>query len=144
MQPDYHNAMNRHWRDAEVLYGQDPRCLGNADHLYGFAAECGLKFVMYKSGTLKLNKDGKPMDGNGVHINNLWRKYKDITQGKDGVMSVLPAANPFENWDVNKRYANDTEFSQSQINEHREGAKKVIEEVDKFMQEKNQPNGQSS
>ena len=38
---DFSDAHVRHWRDAELLYAA--RCWGNADQLYGFSAECGLR-----------------------------------------------------------------------------------------------------
>jgi hypothetical protein len=34
-------AALRHWKDANVLENED--CVENADHLYGFAAECVIK-----------------------------------------------------------------------------------------------------
>ena len=37
-------ALQRHWEDAELLFSE--KRLANADHLYGFSAECGLKAVM--------------------------------------------------------------------------------------------------
>ena len=40
---DFSNAHNRHWQDAELLFCD--RRWANADHLYGFSAECGLKAV---------------------------------------------------------------------------------------------------
>ena len=41
---DFHDAHRRHWQDAELLrkHGR----WANADQLYGFSAECGLKAVM--------------------------------------------------------------------------------------------------
>lgn len=40
---DFADAHRRHWGDAELLFRS--RRLGNADHLYGLSAECGLKAV---------------------------------------------------------------------------------------------------
>ncbi len=41
MSVDFGDAHIRHWKDAELLYCVQH--LANADHLYGMAAECGLK-----------------------------------------------------------------------------------------------------
>ena len=41
MNTDFLDAHKRHWADAELLYNEDR--WANADHLYGMAAECGLK-----------------------------------------------------------------------------------------------------
>ncbi len=44
MQTDFLDAHERHWEDAELLFAQSR--WANADHLYGLAAECGLKRLM--------------------------------------------------------------------------------------------------
>ena len=41
---DFADAHRRHWEDAELLH--DHGRWANADQLYGFSAECGLKAVM--------------------------------------------------------------------------------------------------
>ena len=43
-QEDYSDAHDRHWEDAELLRTRGR--LANADHLYGFSAERGLKAAM--------------------------------------------------------------------------------------------------
>ena len=45
---DFKDAHSRHWVDAELLFGKSR--WANADHLYGFSVECGLKAVMAKLG----------------------------------------------------------------------------------------------
>ncbi|WHF34964.1 hypothetical protein [Aeromonas salmonicida] len=44
MQADFLDAHARHWDDAESLL--QAQRWANADHLYGMAAECGLKQLM--------------------------------------------------------------------------------------------------
>ena len=44
MRPDFFDAQQRHWVDAEHLL--QAQRWANADHLYGMAAECGLKQLM--------------------------------------------------------------------------------------------------
>ena len=41
---DFVDSHRRHWQDAELLFDQSR--WANADQLYGFSAECGLKAVM--------------------------------------------------------------------------------------------------
>ena len=41
---DFSDAHRRHWEDAELLHAYSR--WANADQLYGFSAECGLKAVM--------------------------------------------------------------------------------------------------
>lgn len=50
MQVDFLDAHFRHWEDVEQLFQQHR--LANADHLYGLAAECGLKRLMMVFGML--------------------------------------------------------------------------------------------
>lgn len=54
---DFVDAHRRHWADAELLF--DHERLGNADQLYGFSAECGLKAVMTGLG-MPLDPSGRP------------------------------------------------------------------------------------
>lgn len=48
MKTDFHDAHERHWDDAERLF--EAQRWANADHLYGVAAECGLKWLMVHFG----------------------------------------------------------------------------------------------
>ena len=41
---DYTDAHRRHWSDAQLLFRHAR--WANADQLYGFSAECGLRAVM--------------------------------------------------------------------------------------------------
>ena len=56
MQADFLDAHKRHWEDAERLF--QAQRWANADHLYGMAAECGLKRLMQAFGMpLDVSKD---------------------------------------------------------------------------------------
>ena len=66
---DFVDAHHRHWEDAELLF--DHCRWGNADQLYGFSAECGLKAVMRSS--------GMPVDNEGTPENR-YRKHVEICQ----------------------------------------------------------------
>ena len=48
MEEDYTAAAKRHWLDADLL--KDDERLENADHHYGFAAECALKSTLQSMG----------------------------------------------------------------------------------------------
>lgn len=48
MQADFLDAHERHWGDAERLF--QAQRWANADHLYGMAAECGMKRLMLAFG----------------------------------------------------------------------------------------------
>lgn len=55
---DYGDAHLRHWEDAELLFNDDR--WANADQLYGFSAECGLKALMRALGGMPVDATGKP------------------------------------------------------------------------------------
>lgn len=126
MDSDFLDAHGRHWDDAERLFEEPPR-LANADHLYGMAAECGLKRLMVAFG-MELGQDGKPPSEDKKHVNKLWPRYDAYRSGHlQGTDFALPAANPFFDWDVNQRYANQAFFDASRVEVHRTGALLVYE-----------------
>ena len=116
--------MERHWRDAELLFDDQKRkSLGNADHLYGFAAECGLKALMLSCGMEMHN--GKPRNREDCcHVDKLLRRYQIYMAGIDKKY-VLSDTDFFKQWNIDERYAKDTELSQDQVKKHRSNAEKV-------------------
>lgn len=55
MQADFLDAHQRHWQDAKLLF--QAQRWANADHLFGMAAECGLKRLMQAFG-MPFDSDG--------------------------------------------------------------------------------------
>lgn len=130
MQTDFLDAHERHWVDAELLYNEER--WANADHLYGMAAECGLKALMEKLKRVPLSKDDY------VHImeprkpSNAWDRYETYRSGHaDGAKYLLPPQNPFTNWDVAQRYAHQNGFDQAHVDPHRQGAEHVQQLIKK-------------
>lgn len=121
---DFLDAHQRHWTDAEILNEQNR--LANADHLYGMSAECGLKAVMEKLG-MPVDSLGPTDKRYKVHINVLWTRFKSFASGRldSTLVSLLPDTDPFDDWDVNQRYANKTYFTRSWVQQHRSGAERV-------------------
>jgi len=67
---DFVDAYHRQWADAELLFAND--CWANADQLYGFSAECGLKAVMKTLG-MPVDETGIPEEReHRVHVQDLW------------------------------------------------------------------------
>jgi len=128
---DFLDAMDRHWRDAELLRRKER--LANADHLYGLSAECGLKALMQKLGMRM--QGNRPEDGRDLkHMNNGLLDRYEIYRANytDGPRFSLPWQSddiPFANWDVSDRYANRDCFTEGRLEEHRSGAKDVRELV---------------
>ncbi|WP_295436468.1 SAM-dependent methyltransferase [uncultured Thiodictyon sp.] len=130
MNADYLDAHHRHWEDAEQLFSAGR--LANADHLYGIAAECGLKRLMHAFG-MDFAPGGTPQDGkNWVHVmetkkkTNAWDRYESYrSKHHQGASYGLPATNPFLDWDVAQRYAHQRDFNETGVKPHRDGASMV-------------------
>jgi hypothetical protein len=130
MQADFHDAHDRHWNDAEKLR-TDARW-ANADHLYGLAVECGLKRLMQAFG-MPFGVDGSPASkADRKHADRLWVRYDAYRVGHHyGVAYALPIANPFSDWSVEQRYANQRMFDATRVNAHRLGADAIRRLVSK-------------
>lgn len=119
--PDYLDAMERHWLDAEHLFQLTPPSLANADQLYGLSAECGLKALMMKWG-MTLNPNNAPsLRSDRTHADEIWDRYEAYRQG--GFSSLaLPGARYFDDWSIHDRYVSRSYFQQSVVDGHRQGA----------------------
>lgn len=135
MQADFLDAHRRHWADAEFL--REAQRWANADHLYGMAAECGLKRLMemLKQGELDTKNDR-------VHVmeekkqNNAWSRYQVYLSGHANATKFpLPHVNPFADWSASQRYARQTSFDEARVQTHQAGAKAVHELVRKAQME---------
>lgn len=131
---DFLDAHERHWSDAEFLF-QDERW-GNADHLYGMCAECGLKAIMVALG-VATDAEGSPERPHREHINILWPLFRSFLSGRQAAHLAmhLPQSNPFSKWRVFHRYANGTYFSEGETDVHRKGARDVRHLVERARQE---------
>ena len=139
---DYLDAMYRHWDDAELLWGQVPRRFANADQLYGLAAECGLKAIMTKfvnnffdhSLGMPSNRDDR------VHIDGTWNRYRIYSQGGVAPRYALPPINnPFVQWEIADRYANQGNFRYARVREHRSGCLAIKKLVDQAKAQRHLP-----
>jgi hypothetical protein len=125
MNTDYFDAHERHLKDAESLYAAQR--WANADHLYGMAAECGLKALS------EVFKGSPLVRGDFFHImeppskpSNAWDRYESYRSGHaDGAKYLLLPQNPFTNWDVSQRYAHQSCFDQAHVDPHQQGAEHV-------------------
>lgn len=123
--PDYLDAMDRHWLDAEILFKQQPQGLANADQLYGLSAECGLKALMLKLGMkLKDNRPEKKKDQK--HADAIWWRYETYRQGRmPATLALDPKNNPFSDWSIHHRYASRSCFQDKEVKDHQKGAEQV-------------------
>jgi hypothetical protein len=140
---DYLDAMKRHWEDAELFWNQEPKRLANADQLYGLVAECGLKALMTKlvHGYFDHNR-GRPSNRDDlVHADGIWERYINYSQGGAAALYALPTddINPFEQWEIDDRYANRMHFDHTRVKGHRDAAITVKELVDKAVRQTDLP-----
>ena len=131
MQSDFLDAHHRHWQDAEFLYAAQR--LANADHLYGMAAECGLKRLMQVFGMPFDDERDRPSVGQDrQHAEKVWVRYETYRSGHhQGVGYGLPSLNPFDDWHAAQRYAHRSHFSSQRADPHRQGAREVHQLVSK-------------
>lgn len=129
MQTDFLDAHDRHWQDAEHLYSAQR--WANSDHLFGLAAECGLKELMLAFGMpFDANKGAPTRKQDRKHADGIWARYETYRTGNHaGASYGLPSPNPFRDWDVSQRYSNQSHFAQQRVDSHRTGARDVCKLV---------------
>ena len=127
MKADFQDAHIRHWTDAEYLF--QAQRWANADHLYGVAAECGLKALMLKFGMpFDSQKDWPKHQEDRSHANRIWLRYESYRCGRNlGDKFSLSDRNPFSDWDISDRYAHHGYFDVERTGVHRVGAKEVFD-----------------
>lgn len=124
MVADFHDAHIRHLTDAEQLHSASR--LASADHLYGLAAECGLKRLMLCFGMIA-RSDGSPdLFQDRKHANELWPRYEAYRSGSQaGTRYALPLSDPFADWAIEQRYAAQINFDSARVINHQVGAQLV-------------------
>ncbi|WP_080762552.1 SAM-dependent methyltransferase [Dickeya fangzhongdai] len=125
MATDFEDACERHWQDAEILFHLER--WANADHLYGFSAESGLKKLMLAFGMpFDTNKDKPKEYSDKQHIDTIWLRYETYRSGRVvGTDYLLSSQNPFDDWNTSQRYSNQQQFTQIEAEKHRNGAEQV-------------------
>lgn len=121
---NYTDAALRHWKDAKLL--EEENCVENADHHYGFAAECAIKKVLAvhpnfaSQGTLDTTYK--------KHINVLWGKVclHSIQKIAPSLPAVLRAINQFNDWNVDQRYAPNGTVSVAAMQKHKLAAGRLL------------------
>ncbi|AZV28076.1 SAM-dependent methyltransferase [Pseudomonas syringae] len=134
MNPDFLDAHQRHMVDAESLFLASR--LGNADQLYGFAAECGLKKLMHHFGMV-IMQNGMPQERDDrVHADGVWDRYDTYRASSvNGANYALPSLNPFLDWEASQRYANSGDVLLQSVEAHKQAAETVAALVRKALLE---------
>jgi hypothetical protein len=131
--PDFYNAFQRHFNDAKYLY--DDSRLPNADQLYAYSAECGLKCIMQQFGMFVDPSSGAPDKKDRKHIDKIWIRYESYRMGIGASGYELPQNNPFDNWDINQRYVHSSIINRTIVDVHKTGAEIVKKLVHKAILE---------
>lgn len=121
---DFADAHRRHWEDAELLFAHDR--WANADQLYGYSAECGLKLVMASIGMV-VGPKGVPEHRYRVHVQDLWPQFIAFAERREGAryLALMPPDEPFADWSPHDRYAHRKHCDRSNASRHRKAAEKV-------------------
>ena len=133
---DYVDAHGRHWEDAELLF--DEKRFSNADQLYGFSAECGLKAVMKGLGMPVDPTTGIPRERKHLkHVQYLWPVFRAFAQRRGGTRYSrrLSSKNPFSNWSHHDRYAHRGYANKQGVGQHRDAACKIRRVVQQARQD---------
>lgn len=129
-EPCFHLAARRHLRDAEHLRAAGYQ--GNADHLSGFAAECAIKglVVNHLGGRVS---EGFPFTGTDVKLSKhigtwLWNAVAPLASGspEPEVIALFEGDNPFHDWEVGDRYADESVPTLDALERHMDGAKRAL------------------
>jgi hypothetical protein len=122
MKADFLDAHERHWSDAQKLF--EAKRWANADHLYGFSAECGLKKLMQLFG-MEMNALGSPASKKDFcHVHEISARYETYRSKRDGLDYDLPQGF-FSQWHTNQRYAHQSCFDEDRTRAHQVAAEHV-------------------
>jgi hypothetical protein len=126
MSVNYRASAQRHYKDAEFLH--ESKRMPNADQLYGLAAECALKAVMVGLGAGTSPVGDLADRQHRVHIDALWAEFRAFADGRKGAryLNKLSVDNPFSDWRIEYRYADDNHVPPKAIFAHRTGAYEAL------------------
>jgi hypothetical protein len=74
---------------------------------------------------MRLINDMPELSCDRKHANEIWDRYQAYAARYNGVNYALPTVNPFNDWDIEQRYAHRKDFDRARISRHRQGAKIV-------------------
>lgn len=128
MTEDYPGAATRHFRDGALL--EESRRVANADQLFGFAAECGIKSALVELPGFVAG--GRLSPSYHKHINELWDfvPLQGMQKRYRGLLAVLKGLHqPFADWSTDQRYEPDDVVTDGALERHRSAAKRILGSV---------------
>lgn len=107
---NFHEAALRHLADAKLL--ESNKRLPNAGYLYGYAAECGLKFLLVAH-EYPTDSEGSPAKSDKFRshidrmvITNTFTTLGNYLNSRSGAkyLAMIPNIGDFSDWHVGHRY----------------------------------------
>ena len=136
---DFHQAARRHFNDAELLFNLTRRA--NAGHLYGFAAECGVKALLVWKGYPSDPVSGEIIEKRPnkfrVHIHDLTKNINMVYTFLDGrgaakYLAMIPSIGDFSDWKTDHRYYIESELPPS-VSSWRNASREIMHMLDQAM-----------
>jgi len=130
---DFYGAGRRHYQDAELLMNNSR--IPNAGHLFGFAAECGIKALLVSHGLSTDPTTGDLAETRShkykTHVNVLINNVQTFpnSPGYSKYLGMMPNLRAFSNWDTAHRYYDELSIPASLLDWH-VAAKEVITMLD--------------
>lgn len=121
-------AAVRHFRDARLL--ESHQRFSNADQLFGFAAECGIKSALLVA--LGRRSDDDLPDEYWLHVERLWLRaaLQSVHRRYPKLVALLKGmSQPFHDWSTRRRYQADDAVTQEAFERHRDAARRVLGSV---------------
>lgn len=136
---DFRQAAKRHFKDAELLMDQARQA--NAGHLYGFAAECGIKALLVWKGYPSDPVSGEIIEKKSkkfrVHIHELTKNINMVYTFLDGrgaarYLAMVPNIGDFSDWKTDHRYYIESALPPSVLN-WRKVSREIMQMLDQAM-----------
>ncbi|RJL21386.1 SAM-dependent methyltransferase [Pectobacterium polaris] len=125
MNVDFLDSHRRHLDDANNLFTGNR--FANADQLYGFSVECGLKSLMLAFGMPFDSAKERPAEfDDRVHADKIWDRFESYRSSHShGANYLLKTPNPFHDWSASQRYDSQNNYDVTRVTPHQSAAKVV-------------------
>jgi hypothetical protein len=130
---DVRTAALRHFRAAQVLYGQagpgdQPGCRAVAGYLFGIAGELAVKELMRASGMMPSQGVDRRDDPFFAHFPGLKTMLATAAQGRRAgeLRRLSEDSRLFQNWDIEMRYAPTKDISANWVEAWKASAEELI------------------
>jgi len=132
---DFRHAAIRHFRDGELLITNGRNA--NAGQLYGFTAECGIKWLLIRNGYPSDPETGELVEKKKIfrsHIHELVQHINALNtflegRGATEYLAMIPNIGSFSDWKTDHRYYIDSALPTSMTN-WRQAAHEIMQMIE--------------